>query len=108
MDKGATLYWDEPETNLNPSMTPVIVKTLLALERMGVQIFIATHGYALLKEFDLQRTDHSLCYYTLFKAENNTISLKKETVYHKLEPNKIAEQYSRIYDLEIQRTIGGL
>ncbi len=108
LDKGATLYWDEPETNLNPSMTPVIVKTLLALERMGVQIFIATHGYALLKEFDLQRTDHSLCYYTLYKAENNTISLKKETVYHKLEPNKIAEQYSRIYDLEIQRTIGGL
>lgn len=43
LDKGSVLFWDEPESNMNPSYIPVIVDLLLALSRNDVQIFVATH-----------------------------------------------------------------
>ncbi len=106
LDKGATLYWDEPETNLNPAMLQIVVKVLLLLEQMGVQMFIATHSYELLKEFELQQKEHSLCFYSLFK-DKGTININTAMTYHQLDPNKIGEAFSRIYDLEIERSIKG-
>lgn len=106
IEKGATLYWDEPEANLNPSMLPLIVRILLELERMGVQIFIATHSYVLLKEFDLQRIDHSLRFYSLSMDKNMEISLNTAETYIGLSPNRIADQFARMYNLEIGRALG--
>lgn len=107
IEKGSTLYWDEPEANLNPSMLPLIVMILLELERMGVQIFIATHSYALLKEFDLQRKEHSLRFYSLFMDKNREINLVASDSYVGLSPNRIADQFARMYNLEINRAMGG-
>jgi len=107
LDKGATLYWDEPEANLNPSMMPVVVKALLSLEQMGVQVIIATHSYVLLKEFELQHTQQTMCFYSLFKDEANTVKLHKASTYQGLFPNKIAEENTRLYDMEIERALGG-
>jgi len=42
LDKEATLYWDEPETNLNPSMIPLVVEVILELEKLGVD-YICVH-----------------------------------------------------------------
>lgn len=58
--KKHTLYWDEPESNLNPKLTRVIAKVLFDLANQGVQVVIATHSYFLIKEFDL-----------LSRSENN-------------------------------------
>ncbi len=107
IDKGSTLYWDEPEANLNPSMMPTIVETLLQLEKTGVQIVLTTHSYAVLKEFELQREDHSLRFSALFKENGGGIQLKQSNSYTNLFPNKIAEEFARIYDLEIKRAIRG-
>ncbi len=107
LGKGTTLYWDEPETNLNPSILPVVVQVLLALEGIGVQIFIATHSYVLMKEFELQQENHSLCFYSLYKDENDSVAFKKSQTFHNLIPNKIADAFSRIYDLEIEKSMGG-
>ena len=49
------LFWDEPETNLNPRLFGVVIEVLLELQRAGVQIFLATHDYVILKELDLQQ-----------------------------------------------------
>lgn len=107
IEKGSTLYWDEPEANLNPSMLPLIVMILLEMERIGVQIFIATHSYPLLKEFDLQRKEHSLRFYSLFMDKNREINLAESDSYPGLSPNRIADQFARMYNLEIDRAMGG-
>lgn len=107
IEKGSTLYWDEPEANLNPSLMPVVVEVLLALERVGVQIFIATHSYVIMKEFELQRDNHSICFYSLYKDENDSLQMNKSQVYHNLTPNKISDEFSRIYDLELDLALGG-
>ena len=36
---GSVLFWDEPETNLNPKLYRTVVKVLLELRHAGVQIF---------------------------------------------------------------------
>jgi len=105
LEKGSTLYWDEPEANLNPYLMPVVVEVLLALERIGVQIFIATHSYVIIKEFELQREDHSMCFFTLYKDDCDSVQLNKSQVYHNLSPNKISEAFTRIYDLEIEQAM---
>lgn len=53
ISSGSVLFWDEPEANLNPRLASKVVKILLELQRMGTQVFIATHDYVLLKELDL-------------------------------------------------------
>ena len=52
--RSSVLFWDEPETNLNPKLYQPVIETLLTLQRNGVQIFLATHDYVILKELDLQ------------------------------------------------------
>lgn len=52
--KGETLFWDEPETNLNPRLISKLAEALVILAREGVQIILATHSLFLLKEIDLQ------------------------------------------------------
>ncbi len=53
MDK-STLYWDEPETNLNPLLIAKLAETLVKISQQGTQVIIATHSLFLLKELDLQ------------------------------------------------------
>lgn len=50
----ATLFWDEPETNLNPKLISALVEILLLVAQQGVQIILATHSLFMLKELELQ------------------------------------------------------
>jgi hypothetical protein len=52
LDKGY-LFWDEPETNMNPKLIKVLAKSIMQLCQRGIQVFVATHSYFLLKELDL-------------------------------------------------------
>lgn len=47
------LFWDEPEANLNPRLIRLAAQVIHALCLRGVQVFIATHSFFLLKELDL-------------------------------------------------------
>jgi ABC-type lipoprotein export system ATPase subunit len=51
---GETLFWDEPEANLNPRLVAKLAEALVTLARHGVQVILATHSLFLLKEIDLQ------------------------------------------------------
>jgi AAA15 family ATPase/GTPase len=51
---GTTLFWDEPETNLNPKMIRHLAETLVVLSSMGIQIVLATHSLFLLRELQIQ------------------------------------------------------
>ena len=47
------LFWDEPETNLNPRLIRVIARCIMALCRQGIQVFVATHSLFLLRELEM-------------------------------------------------------
>lgn len=48
-----TLFWDEPESNLNPRLMRQLAAALAALAKHGVQVILATHSYFLMKELSL-------------------------------------------------------
>ena len=70
LTEGSILFWAEPETNLNPKLFGPVVEILLELQRQGVQIFIATHDYLILKQLDLQtRGDDQVSYHALYRDD---------------------------------------
>ncbi len=105
---GSVLFWDEPETNLNPKLFGVVMNILLELQRAGVQVFIATHDYVILEEIDLRRTDEdSVAFHTLH-LEGGEISCTTASDYLGIRPNAIAEAFDDLYDREIKRSLRGL
>lgn len=54
MTRRGAIYWDEPETNLNPKLMVGLVTALVELAASGVQIFVATHSLFLTREIALQ------------------------------------------------------
>lgn len=53
LTENTTLFWDEPEANLNPALLRELAKILAELARQGFQIILATHSMSLLKEFHI-------------------------------------------------------
>ena len=52
VDRGC-LFWDEPETNLNPRLIRGVAEAILHVCAQGVQVFVATHSLFLLREFEI-------------------------------------------------------
>lgn len=103
---GATLFWDEPGVNMNPKLMDELIGALLALARSGVQVFLATHSYVILKELDLQaKQTGSVRYFRLQKNDDGTtVNFTDDLAL--LQPNPILEQYDSLYDRELTRSTG--
>ena len=107
LPEGSVFFWDEPETNLNPKMFGMVVEVLLELQRKGVQIFLATHDYAVLKELELQRMrKDKLVFHSLYR-EDGEIACQKARTYLDIHSNTIAEAFTDLYDREVKRSLGG-
>lgn len=50
------VFWDEPESNLNPRLIRSVAAMLLDLAAQGIQVVLATHSFFLMKELELLRT----------------------------------------------------
>lgn len=53
IERGSTLYWDEPEANLNPAALRLLASALHQLSMRSVQVLLATHSLFLLREFEI-------------------------------------------------------
>ena len=106
--EGSVLFWDEPEANLNPKLLDPLVGVLLELQRLGVQVFVATHDYVVLKQFDLQQTDNDqILYHALYRDSDGNLACNSTDTYLGIDPNAIDEAFGAIYDSEVKRSLGG-
>lgn len=100
--QGSVLFWDEPETNLNPTLFGPLVDILVQLQRVGIQIFIATHDYSVLKELDLRRDARdSIRFHSLYH-ERGEIGCRAADTYVDIHPNTIAEAFTDLYNREVR------
>ena len=106
---GSVLFWDEPEANLNPSLIGQVVEVILELQRQGVQIFLTTHNYVLLKEFDLRKKQaDAVRYISLFReTDSDSVSAHSTEDYLAISPNAIAGTFSDLYKRDISRALLG-
>jgi energy-coupling factor transporter ATP-binding protein EcfA2 len=113
LTKGSILFWDEPEANLNPSLMEQVVKVIFKLQELGVQVFLTTHNYVLLKQFDLQASKKSaIQYISLFREPvagrpTGPVVAKVSDTYSGIDPNDISGTLDRLYDEEVKRSFGG-
>lgn len=66
-----TLFWDEPEANLNPALLRKLAAVLAELARQGFQIILATHSLFLLNELHIlaHNTKSTVRYFGLYQSE---------------------------------------
>ena len=104
---GSVLFWDEPETNLNPKVFAVLIEILLQLQRMGVQVLIATHEYAILKELELlMRADDRVRFYTLYRDQSDgELTYETASVPFELDHSPIAEAFTSLYDRAVTQSL---
>jgi predicted ATPase len=60
IDQGSIVFFDEPEANLHPAASTALVKMLVLMASAGIQVFVATHDYFVLKQFELLAREHEL------------------------------------------------
>ncbi len=110
LTEGSVLFWDEPETNLNPSLYGPLIEILLDLQRIGVQVFIATHDYVILKELDLRKKEtDTVLFHSLHRdEESGQIQAHTTDGFLQIHRNAIAETFADLYDREVKRSLGGL
>ncbi|MDE0205324.1 MAG: AAA family ATPase [Candidatus Tectomicrobia bacterium] len=53
LDYRGALFWDEPESNLNPKLIREVAKAILRVCGAGAQVFVATHSLFLFREFEI-------------------------------------------------------
>ena len=102
---GSVLFWDEPEANLNPALMEIVVDILLALQRQGVQIFIATHDYVFLKWLAIKiSSGDKVTFNTLHRDENsNEIVCSPSNDYNLILHNPISQAFASLYDADLMK-----
>lgn len=96
IDKNTVLLLDEPESNLNPQLTDLLVEILLSLSKLGCQIFIATHNTFILDDIEIQRKkEHKILYHSFYfddKNKANGVNIETKEFLKDLEHNDIEEK----------------
>ena len=107
LESDSILFWDEPETNLNPKLFGIVMDVLLKLQRAGVQVFLATHDYVILKELDLRTTNaDDVAFHALHEnEEKGEIGCDTTYSYRGIHPNAIADTFTDLYNREIERSL---
>ncbi len=99
------LFWDEPETNLNPRYTKLVAQFLQTLAKAGMQIFMATHDYLLVHQLSLaaeyraQTHAPPMRFFSLYKGKDGT-SVEVADNLTSIENNTILDEFAAFYDLE--------
>ena len=109
LTKGSILFWDEPEANLNPKLAKTVVRILIELQRQGVQIFVSTHDYVLLKEFQMAAEESDkMQYISLYRDSDGEIRYSSTNKFEEIEHNAIDDAYTDILDREFAKQFKGL
>lgn len=107
-----SLFWDEPESNLNPKMMRLLVEILLELSRNGQQIILATHEYVVLKWFDLlmdQGQGDAVKFHRLYKdSKSGEVKIESVENYQAMSSNSIADTFNELTKEQVRKNMGSL
>jgi AAA15 family ATPase/GTPase len=103
LKENSILFWDEPETNLNPRLIKQLAVFLVELSKHNIQIIIATHNLFLMKYFDylLKQPNNTIpaAFFSLVKTEKG-ISIEQGEQLNQLTTIASLEEELALYDQE--------
>lgn len=81
LQENGYVFWDEPESNLNPKLIKLIAEVIYSLATNGIQVFIATHSLFLLRELEIisaNRKDKKFTQrYFAMKPDGNSVLIEQ-------------------------------
>jgi predicted ATPase len=103
------LFWDEPETNLNPKYIKIVAHFLQVLAQNGMQIFIATHDYLLTYLLSLsaeypKNDTPPMRFFGFYKGENGT-EVEFANTMNGIKNNAILEEFGAYHDLMMSKAL---
>jgi energy-coupling factor transporter ATP-binding protein EcfA2 len=103
LKENSILFWDEPETNLNPRLIKQLASFLIELSQHNIQIIIATHNLFLMKYFDylLKQPNNTIpaAFFSLVKTEKG-VSVEQGEQLNQLTTIAALEEELALYDQE--------
>lgn len=97
------LFLDEPEMNLHPRAIVTLVDALFQMAKAGIQIYLVTHSYFVIKRFEWLARKHNesipLC--SLSRSQNNEISAKFHNLRDGMPSNPIIEVSIELYEQDV-------
>lgn len=112
LTKDSILFWDEPETNMNPKMIKPMVDAIVELAKLGVQVFVTTHDYFVQQCFNMaqkypqDRKKHLEYQYISLNRINNNVELESADTLQGLSHNAVMEEFDALYDREQELLYG--
>ena len=99
INENTVLIIDEPEVALHPSIIEKVAKILFDLSQVGVQIFIATHSYFILKSFQLLAYEHNkdVYFFNLDKKDENIV-IESSNLKNGIPKNEIVNSSIALFD----------
>lgn len=105
MGKGTILFMDEPETALHPEAVRQMVEMLVAMSKAGVQVFIASHSYFVIKQLSncAKRDQLNINCWNLARENGKLVSCSFHNLIDGVLPsNSIVEEALKMFDEEIK------
>ena len=108
LNANSVLFLDEPETTLHPEAARELVEMLMLMAKAGIQIFIATHNYFVLKQIYLssRRDDVQTNCYSLSREKGKSVEYSLYDLKKEFPDNPISNEAIRMSDEEVKLDLG--
>jgi AAA15 family ATPase/GTPase len=100
--EGTILFLDEPETNLHPRAIITLCEMLFALSQVGVQIYMATHSYFVLKQFEILARRHQQSIQMCCLERSEDINVKFHDLKEGMPDNPIIDASIQLYEEDVR------
>lgn len=105
IENGAILFWDEPESNLNPRLIRHIALFLRELANLGIQVFVSTHDYLLIGELSMAAEYQTLPavpirFLALSRQGDGPVHVETGDTLADLRDNPILDEFANHYQRE--------
>jgi predicted ATP-dependent endonuclease of OLD family len=102
------LFFDEPAAHLHPDATMAFMKMLFEMTNAGIQIFIATHSYTVLKQLELlARENGSSIPLCMLRRRDDQIETQFADLKDRLPSNSIVQASVDLFERDLQIGAGG-
>lgn len=108
LNANSVLFMDEPETALHPEAVRELVEMLISMAKSGIQLFIATHNYFVLKQMHIcaRRDQLDASCFSLQRDEKKHINYNSFNLMTDFPETSIVEAALKMADEEIRMDIG--
>ncbi len=108
LNSSSILFLDEPETTLHPEATRELVEMLMLMAKAGIQVFVATHNYFVLKQMHLsaRRDNVETTCFSLSREKGKSIEYKVSDLKKEFPQNPISNEAIKMSDEEVKLDFG--